>query len=73
MKVLSGRVVAGKVVVDGEPLAEGSSVTVLAPETDETFELSEADERALLAAIDEADRGNVVEAAEVLRQVKRTN
>ena len=31
MRITSGKVVAGKVVVEGEPLAEGATVTVLAP------------------------------------------
>jgi len=35
MKVASGRVVAGRIVVEGEPLEEGCTVTVLAPERDE--------------------------------------
>lgn len=34
MRIASGKVVAGKIVVEGEPLAEGATVTVLAPEAD---------------------------------------
>jgi len=41
MKVMTGTVVDGKVVIEGEPLTNGSKVTILAPEDDDdTFELS---------------------------------
>ena len=51
----------------GEPLAEGLPVTVLSPEGDETFTLSPKDEAALLAAMAEGDRGEVISAEEFLR------
>lgn len=69
MKVATGKIISGKVVVDGSPFAEGSTVTVLAPEDGEVFELSVDDEAALLAAIDEADRGNVIDAEQLLRNL----
>jgi hypothetical protein len=59
MKVSTGRVVGGKVVLEGEPLAEGSVVTVVAREDDETFEVSPEEERALLEAIAHAPEGHV--------------
>lgn len=67
MKVIRGKVVAGKVVVEGS-LPEGATVTVLAPEAD-FFTLTPEEEAALLAAISEADRGEVVEAESVLRKL----
>lgn len=60
MKVATGRVVEGKVVLEGEPFAEGAVVTVVAREDDDTFDVSPDDERALLAAIAQADRGQAV-------------
>jgi hypothetical protein len=57
MKVATGKVVSGKIVVDGDPFTEGSTVTLLAPEGSEAFELSADDEAALLAAIEDAERG----------------
>ena len=60
MKIATGRVVSGKVVVEGNPLPEGSVVTVVAWEDEETFDVSAEDEQALLAAIAEADRGQVI-------------
>jgi hypothetical protein len=66
MRVASGRVVAGKVVIDGTPFEEGASVTVISSDGAETFELGPEDEAALLAAIAEADRGEVVDGIEFL-------
>ncbi|MPY88861.1 MAG: hypothetical protein GEU99_13145 [Luteitalea sp.] len=60
MKVATGRVAAGKVILEGEPLSEGSVVTVLAQEADETFDVTPEEEQALLAAMAEAERGEVV-------------
>ena len=67
MKVIKGKVVSGKVVVEGL-LPEGATVTVLAPEGD-FFTLTPEEETALLEAISEADRGQVVEADSVLRKL----
>ena len=72
MKVATGKVVGGKVVVEGEPLAEGSVVTVVAREGDETFDVSPEDERALLEAIAQADRGLVVSWEELREQLRRS-
>jgi len=69
MRITSGKVVAGKVVVEGEPLAEGATVTVLAPDRDESFDLSPEDESLLLESIREAQRGHVVEGATLLRDL----
>ncbi|MEQ1573984.1 MAG: hypothetical protein ABL993_07025 [Vicinamibacterales bacterium] len=60
MRVATGRIVEGKVVVEGEPWAEGSVVTVVARDDEQTFEVSVDEERALLEAIAQADRGQVV-------------
>lgn len=71
MRIVSGKVVDGRVVVEGEPLDEGAVVTIVAPEDDETFELSATDEAALLESIAQADRGDVVPAATVLDRLRR--
>ena len=67
MKVATGKVVSGKIIVDGDSFEEGSTVTVLATENGETFELSADDEAALLAAIEEAERGDVIDGEQFLR------
>ena len=59
----------GQIVVEGEPLQEGSTVTILFPE-ERSFQLNDADEAALLAAIAEADRGEALEADEVLSRLR---
>ncbi len=71
MRVATGKVVAGKVAIDGTPFEEGASVTVIASEDGETFELGPEDEAALLAAIAEANRGEVVDSAELLSKLGR--
>jgi hypothetical protein len=70
MRITTGRVVGGKIVVDGEPLPDGAVVTVLAREPGETFEVDAADEAELLESMAEGDRGETVPAAEVLRRLR---
>ena len=65
------RVVNGKIEVPGEDLAEGTVVTILAPEDRETFRLSDDAEAALLLAIEEADRGEVISGDDLLRELRR--
>jgi hypothetical protein len=67
MRVTSGKVVAGHIVVEGESLPDGSIVTVLAREVDESFELDAAAEAELLLSLAEADRGELIPAEDVLR------
>jgi hypothetical protein len=71
MRVTTGKVVDGKIEVAGESFAEGSTVTVLAPENDETFTLGPDAEVALLEAMAEGDRGEVIPAEEFLRDLGR--
>ena len=71
MRVATGKVVAGKVIVEGSPFDEGATVTVIATEGAETFELAPADEAALLAAIAEADRGDLLDASEIIAELSR--
>jgi hypothetical protein len=71
MKIATGRVVQGKVVVEGVDLEEGAVVTVLAREAEGTFELTPEEEAELLLSIAEADRGETVSAEEVLQSLPR--
>jgi hypothetical protein len=70
MKVTTGKVVGGKVVLDGADFAEGATVTVLAREGDELFEASPELENALLQAIDEAQRGDAVSGENLLTRLR---
>ena len=71
MKVATGKVIDGRVVVEGTAFDEGSVVTVLARDDDETFELAPDQEAELLAAIAEAERGEVIPADQLLEKVPR--
>ena len=69
MKVATGKVVGGKVVLEGVSLEEGTSVTVLAKDDDGSLELTPEQEAELLLSIAEADRGETVSAEEVLAKL----
>jgi len=71
MKVATGTVVDGKVVVEGESLAEGTKVTVVLREEEESFDLTPEEEAELLASIDEIERGEYVSADELLERLRR--
>ena len=69
MRIATGKVVSGKVVVEGEPLEDGTTVTILARDSDETFELSPDEEAKLLASIAEAEQGETVSASTLVRDL----
>lgn len=72
MKVVSGKVIGGRIVIEGEPLEEGCTVTILAPERDEAFVLDSQAEAELLAAIAEADRGETITAEQLLNKLRES-
>ena len=65
MQIASGKVVDGRVELDGE-LPEGASVTVIARDDDETFEADPATEKMLLDAIAQCDHGQTIPLKQVL-------
>lgn len=72
MRLTTGIVRRGTVELDDDKdLPDGTPVTVIAPEGDETFELSPAEEAKLLAAIEQGARGKVRSAEQVLRKIRR--
>ena len=71
MKVATGKVVGGKVVLEGVSLDKGASVTVLAKDDEVGFALTPEQEEDLLLSIAEADRGETVSAEEVLASLER--
>lgn len=71
MRVTTGTIRKGKVELEEKDLPEGTTVTVLVPEGDETFELSPAEEEKLLAAIAELDRGEFEDGWQLLRKLRR--
>ena len=64
---------SGRIVVEGEPLPDGSVVTVLARELDESFELDATAEAELLLSLAEADRGELIPAEDVLQTFRDTD
>ena len=69
MRIATGKVIGGKVVVDGAPLEEGTAVTVLARDDESGFTLSPQEEAELLLSIAEADRGEMISGEEVLERL----
>jgi len=71
MKIATGKVVGGKVVLEGTAFEEGTSVTVLARNEEGGVALTSEEEAELLLAITEADRGEMVSAEDVLAKLAR--
>ena len=71
MKMATGKVVGGKVILEGVALEEGTSVTVLAKDDEAGFDLTPEQEADLLLSIAEAERGETVSAEEVLAKLAR--
>lgn len=69
MKIATGKVVGGKVILDGVSLEEGATVTILAKDDDSGYDLTPGQEAELLLSIDEADRGDTVSADELLAKL----
>ena len=71
MRLLSGKVIDGKIVVEGEPLEEGSQVTILAQEDEESFQLSPEQEAELARRMREVEAGRFVDGEEFLKELAR--
>ena len=72
MLITTGKVSNGVIVIDSKDLPEGTTVTLIAPEGDETFELDASQETELLAAIAEMERGEFVTASELLEKIRHS-
>lgn len=70
MKIVTGKVVHGRVEVPADVVAEGSLVTMLVSEPEEGFELSPELEDELVEAVAEAERGEFVDGWKLLRELK---
>jgi len=68
MRITNCKVVGGRVIVEGDPFDEGTTVTVLVS-GEHTFALDADDEAALLLAIAEADRNDLVDGDDVVKAV----
>ncbi|HEV7923315.1 MAG TPA: hypothetical protein VGR02_21235 [Thermoanaerobaculia bacterium] len=68
MQVLAAKVVDGRIELDGEPLPDGASVSAIVRERD-GFDVDAELEAELLAALEEADRGEGISGEEMLRRL----
>lgn len=71
MKISTGTVVGGKVLVEGESLSEGSTVTVVLREDEETFDLTPEEEAELLESIADVESGKFITGEELLQRLRR--
>ncbi len=68
MRITKGKVVDGQVIVEGDPLNEGSTVTILVSD-ETTFRLNAEDEAALLQVIAGADQNNLISGEDVIKKI----
>jgi hypothetical protein len=73
MRIMSGTVHDGRIVVEDAKLVEGEKVTVLTREGTETFRVSAEQKRELLESIAQAKRGEFVDANDLLRELDEAN
>ena len=71
MRIATGKVVHGKLELDGDALEEGATVTVLVPEADESFDLTPEEEAALESSLQEAAQGHFVDTEALLRELRQ--
>ena len=71
MRVATGTVVSGKVVLDDAAIADGTDVYVLTRDVDEAPALSPEELAELEAGIAETDRGDMISGEEFFRHLRR--
>lgn len=72
MKLLTAKVIDGQLDLPEGILEEGVTVTLLVPEEDEDFELTEEQQEELAQALAEADRGEGVDGWRFLAELRRS-
>jgi hypothetical protein len=72
MRITTGKVVQGRIELEGDPLGDGEIVTVLSQDCGEAFELSAEAEDELLASIAEADRGEFLTRQQVFAMLQHS-
>jgi hypothetical protein len=73
MKIITGTVMDGRIVVEGAPFSEGEKVTVLGHEGNATFCVSAEEKRELLQSMAQADRGEFVDGEALLSELDESN
>lgn len=72
VKIATGTVTRGTIVVEGQPFSEGEKVTVLSNDR-EPFRVSPEEKRMLLESMAQADRGEFVDADDLLAELDGSN
>lgn len=72
MKLLTAKVIDGQLDLPEGVLEEGVTITLLVPEEDENFELTEEQQEELAQALAEADRGEGVDGWQFLAELRRS-
>ena len=70
MKLVTGKVVDGKVSLPEGEFEEGSPVAVLAASPSEPISLSPAEEEALLESLNDIRSGNFVDGEDLIRSLR---
>jgi hypothetical protein len=72
MKIAAGTVQHGQIVVEGQPFSEGEKVTILSYGEERPFRVSLEEKRLLLESLAQANRGELVDGEELLRELDDT-
>jgi hypothetical protein len=73
MKIATGTVTHGSIVVEGEPFSEGEKVTVLSYGAGQPFHVTPEEKHMLLESIAQANRGEFVDAGDLLAEVDESS
>jgi len=69
VKIVTGTVVCGQIVVEGEPFSEGEKVTILSSVQGKPFRVTAEEKRLLLESMAQADRGELIDGAQLLAEL----
>jgi hypothetical protein len=70
MRIFRARVAGGKIEVPSDAFPEGSEVTVVGPETEETFTLTAEQVAELKDSLEQIRRGEYVDGDELLKELR---
>lgn len=73
VKIATGTVTHGAIIVEGQPFSEGEKVTVLSHENGEPFRVTPAEKRLLLESMAQADREEFVNIDDLLAELDASN
>jgi hypothetical protein len=73
VKIATGTVTRGAIVVEGQSFSEGEKVTILSYADKEPFRVSPEEKRLLLESIAQAERGELVDADDLFAELDESN